>query len=306
MSLRPIKSISKPQMVTDGDGVQINRVFGHNNTSQTDPFLMLDHLKNDDPNVAMNGFPWHPHRGIETITYNIKGSIQHEDSLGNKGLLQDGDVQWMTAGSGIIHQEMPMPGASPIFHGFQLWSNLPAKKKMMDPRYQDIPSKDIPEVVEDDGTKARIITGDFWGKTGPVTGIETNPRYLDITVPPNVERIIKIELEHHAFAYLFDGSGFFYNSSAPIPAPTEYVSSKGISEAVSANPVENRNLIIFDRGNEIKLRSGQNGMRFLLVSGRPLKEPIAWHGPIVMNTRDELIKAFEEYENGTFLKNHIR
>ncbi|MBI9097489.1 MAG: pirin family protein [Spirochaetaceae bacterium] len=306
MSLGPIKSISRSQLVTDGDGVQINRVFGHGTTTETDPFLLLDHLINDDPLKPMNGFPWHPHRGIETITYNIQGGIQHEDSLGNKGVLRDGDVQWMTAGSGIIHQEMPYHGSGPLFHGFQLWANLPAEKKMMDPRYQDIPSGEIPEVIDDDGTKVKIITGTFRGKTGPVTGIVTDPKYIDITVPPHREKTLKINLDHHSFAYLFEGSGLFYGASSPIPAPTEYVTAKGVTEVVSANPVENRNLIIFDRGDEIKLKSGPEGMRFLLISGRPLKEPVAWHGPIVMNSRDELITAFQEYENGTFLKNHIQ
>lgn len=295
MSLRQIKNISKPQGVSDGAGVKINRVFGNDSTSETDPFLLLDHIQNDDPDAPISGFPWHPHRGIETITYLIKGGIKHEDSLGNSGILQDGDVQWMTAGSGIIHQEMPAPGASPIFHGFQLWANLPAANKMMDPRYQDVPSVEIPEVIEDDGSKARIITGDFWGKTGPVTGIVTNPRYLDITLPPNRERSIKVAIEQNAFAYVFMGDGSFLDASSPQSvAPDKIV----------GQTAENRSLVLFDSGDEIRVRSGGDGMRFLLVSGQPLKESVAWYGPIVMNTQAELIKAFDEYNNGTFLKSN--
>lgn len=294
MSLRQIKSITKPQKVSDGDDVKINRVFGNDSTSETDPFLLLDHIQNDDPNIATSaGFPWHPHRGIETITYIIKGSVKHEDSLGNSGILRDGDVQWMTAGSGIIHQEIPVPGASPLSHGFQLWANLPAANKMMPPRYQDIPAVEIPEVVEDDGSKARIITGEFWGKTGPVTGIVTNPRYLDITLPPHRERSIKIALEQNAFAYVFMGDGSFLNGSNPLSVK---------KDSMLGHPAENRSLVLFDSGDEIRVRSGKEGMRFLLVSGQPLKETVAWAGPIVMNTKEELFKAFDEYKNGTFLK----
>ncbi|MDA3957850.1 pirin family protein [Oceanispirochaeta sp.] len=302
MSLRPINSISRPQQVRDGAGVDINRVFGHDNTAVTDPFLMLDHLENRDPVNFMAGFPWHPHRGIETITYVLDGGVEHQDSLGNKGSLLAGDVQWMTAGSGIIHQEMPHKSSGPIFHGFQLWANLPSERKMMDPRYQDIPALEIPEIIEDDGTRARIITGHFWGKTGPVHGIVTDPRYLDITMPPRKQRRFKVNLEHHAFAYVFSGSGQFKDASAPFPVQTEYVTEKGVSDPISSHVVENRNLVLFDRGDEIFVESGEEGMRFLLVSGQPLKEPVAWHGPIVMNTREELVLAFEEYQNGNFIK----
>jgi len=302
MSLSPIKKILKPQLVIDGAGVEINRVFGGNDTKLTDPFLLLDHLKNDDPDNPIAGFPWHPHRGIETITYMIEGGIHHEDSIGNSGILRSGDVQWMTAGSGIIHQEMPAKDAGAIFHGFQLWANLPSSRKMMDPRYQDIKSGQIPEVVDDDGTKVRVITGSFWGKTGPVTGIVTNPRYLDISLPPNIDRTIEVELDQNAFAYVFSGSGTFKNASLPVNAPTEYVSNEGISETMPALPFENRTLVLFDTGSEIRVQTGAQGMRMLLVSGRPLKEPVAWRGPIVMNTQEELAAAFQEYRDGTFLK----
>jgi len=306
MSLRPVAGIRRPVPVVDGAGVDINRVFGHGDTSITDPFLMLDHLQNNDPVNFMAGFPWHPHRGIETITYVLDGGVEHQDSLGNSGSLKAGDVQWMTAGSGIVHQEMPHEASGPIFHGFQLWANLPSAKKMMDPRYQDIPSVEIPEVTEDDGTRARIITGSFWGKTGPVVGIETDPRYLDIIMPPGRTRRFKINLEHHAFAYVFSGSGHFRDASAPVPVMTEYVTDKGVSDPIAAHAVENRNLVLFDRGDEISVQAGPEGIRFLLVSGQPLKEPVAWHGPIVMNTREELIQAFDEYQKGTFLKHRGR
>lgn len=284
MSTRTVKDIIKAKKATDGAGVKLNRVFSHEETSLTDPFLLLDHLKNEDPAKGMPGFPWHPHRGIETITYMLDGGIQHEDSLGNKGALNPGDVQWMTAGSGIIHQEMPLDGAGNRYHGFQLWANLPSSHKMMSPRYQDIPSVEIPEETEDDGSKARIITGSFRGKTGPVSGIVTDPTYVDLMVPPDKEIRIPISLEQNAFAYIFEGSALFAHSSRPYDL------------------AGNESLVLFDSGDEIRLRSGEKGVRFLLISGRPLKETIAWYGPIVMNTRDELVQAFDEYEKGTFLK----
>jgi len=302
MSLKPIRRIIKPTETMDGAGVKLSRVFGHDEVDLTDPFLMLDHFKSEDPKAVSPGFPWHPHRGIETISYILDGGIKHEDSLGNTGELKSGDVQWMTAGSGIVHQEMPLPEHPNIGHGFQLWANLPSQRKMTDPRYQDIPSLEIPEITEDDGSHARVITGDFWGKKGPVTGIATNPTYVDLSIPPNVERSIKVSLDQNSFIYLFEGSAWFRDSSHPIPAPTEYMDQRGITDPLPAHPIENRNLILFDRGDEIRLKAGPQGARFLLISGRVLREPIAWHGPIVMNSREELIKAFEEYQNGTFLK----
>ncbi len=304
MSLRPIRDMTKPRRVRDGAGVDLDRVFSNHTTDQTDPFLLLDHLQNDDPDKPLAGFPWHPHRGIETITYLISGGVQHEDSLGNTGILKDGDVQWMTAGSGIIHQEMPAPGSSPLYHGFQLWANLPSAKKMIPPRYQDIPSQEIPEITEDDGCKARVITGEFWGKTGPVTGISTNPRYLDILVPPEGERNIKIPLEQNAFAYIFMGKGVFLGASSPQPVLTEYINRTNTTSPLLSHPAETRSLVLFDRGDEIRIRAGEEGMRFLLVSGQPLKEPVAWYGPIVMNTKEELEQAYDEFNKGTFLKTH--
>jgi quercetin 2,3-dioxygenase len=305
MSISPIKRVSKGQNVLEGAGVPIYRAFGHDLTDETDPFLMLDHFRSEDGNGMAAGFPWHPHRGIETISYILAGAIEHEDSLGNKGNLTAGDIQWMTAGSGTIHQEMPNKGTDGAVHGFQLWANLPASEKMSDPRYQDIQAKEIPEIIDDDGTKARVIAGEFWGQTGPVIGIATNPRYLDIEVPPNTTRSLGMNLEQHAFAYVFEGSGTFRSASTPVPAPTEYVTEQGTTDVLAAHPVENRNLILFDSGDEIRVSTGDHVIRFLLVSGKPLREPVAWHGPIVMNTYEELQTAFTEYQEGTFLKHAI-
>ena len=306
MSLRPIKSITRPVQVMEGAGVPVNRVFGHNEVNMTDPFLMMDHFKAEDPNAVSPGFPWHPHRGIETITYMLNGQIKHEDSLGNTGVLGSGDIQWMTAGSGIIHQEMPVQGTANIGHGFQLWANLPSALKMTDPRYQDIPAVEIPEITEDDGTLARVIAGKFWGQKGPVTDIASDPSYLDIYIPPRSRRSIKIDLVQNAFAYVFEGKGKFRGASSAMPAATEYMTETGISDAIPSHPVENRNLVLFDSGDEIYVETEDQGMRFLLISGKALKEPVAWHGPIVMNTREELIQAFEEYERGTFIKHQNR
>ena len=302
MSIRPVKRQSFAQPTLEGAGVHLHRAFGFGDTAETDPFLLFDDFRNEIPEYYLKGFPWHPHRGIETITYVLAGEVDHGDSLGNKGILRSGDIQWMTAGSGIIHQEMPKGNQAGQMHGFQLWANLPSHKKMTDPRYQDIPSVEIPEVTEDDGTKVRIITGDFMGRTGPVEGIAANPNYLDIQVPAGRTRIFKVETTRHAFAYVFEGSGNFRGSSPPLLAPTEYVDSQGTTDAMAAHPAENRTLVLFDRGDEIRVTAGETGIRFLLVSGEPLKEPVAWHGPIVMNTQEELRKAFQEYQTGRFLK----
>jgi quercetin 2,3-dioxygenase len=302
MSIRPVKKELIAQPTIEGAGVHLHRAFGFGDTDITDPFLLFDDFRNDIPSQYLNGFPWHPHRGIETITYILAGEVEHGDSLGNKGLLRNGDIQWMTAGSGIIHQEMPRGDKQGKMHGFQLWANLPSAKKMTDPRYQDVPALEIPEVTEDDGTRARIITGDFWGKKGPVEGIAANPSYLDISIPPNTRRTIKVDTGKNAFAYVFAGSGWFRDASEPLPAPTEYVDSTGTTEAMPSHPAENRTLVLFDRGDEILVESREEGIRFLLISGEPLKEPVAWHGPIVMNTQQELYQAFEEYQKGTFLR----
>ncbi len=299
MSIRPVKRHSKAMPTREGAGVDLFRAFGFEEPSAFDPFLLLDDFRNDRPEEYAAGFPWHPHRGIETITYVLAGSVEHGDSLGNQGIIQPGDLQWMTAGRGIIHQEMPQGDAQGRMHGFQLWANLPAALKMTAPRYQEVSSADIPEVIEDDGTKARIICGEMWGAKGPVEGIAADPVYVDVSVPPGKRRSLPVETDSHAFAYVFAGSGTFLNASGPRRPVTEAVGEV----AETAEPmVDNRSLILFDRGDTVTVQAGDQGIRFLLVSGRPLREPVAWHGPVVMNTRQELVQAFEELQRGTFLK----
>lgn len=299
MSLRPIKRLSRAKPTLEGAGVHLRRAFGFGNTSEFDPFLLLDDFRNDIPDDYLAGFPWHPHRGIETITYVLAGTVEHGDSLGNRGAIAPGEVQWMTAGRGIIHQEMPKGDAAGRMHGFQLWANLPSSLKMSAPRYQEIKAAEIPEVTDDDGTHARIVCGTFWGKQGPVDGIAADPTYLDITVAPGKRKTLPVETTRHAFAYVFAGGGKFCNASAPLAVPTE-----GIKWADTAPPTEadNRSLVLFDRGDEVAVQAGDEGIRFLLVSGKPLEEPVAWYGPIVMNTQQELQQAYEELREGTFLK----
>ena len=299
MSLRPIKKLSKSKPTREGAGVHLRRAFGFGNTSDFDPFLLFDDFRNDIPEDYLAGFPWHPHRGIETITYVLAGTVEHGDSLGNRGAISPGDVQWMTAGRGIIHQEMPKGDNLGRMHGFQLWANLPSAMKMTAPRYQEIKAPEIPVVTEDDGTTARIICGNFWGKRGPVEGIASDPSYLDISVPPNKRKKLPVETTRHAFAYVFAGSGKFCNASGPLAVPTEGL---GWADTTPPTEADNRSLILFDRGDEVEVQAGDDGIRFLLVSGKPLEEPVAWYGPIVMNTQEQLRQAFEELKEGTFLK----
>jgi hypothetical protein len=296
MSIRPVKRLTRSQLTMEGAGVRLRRAFGFGDTNEVDPFLLFDDFRGDRPDDYLAGFPWHPHRGIETITYVLAGNVDHGDSLGNKGTIGAGDVQWMTAGSGIVHQEMPHGNDRGQMHGFQLWANLPASLKMTHPRYQDVSSKDIPEVTDDDGTKVRIICGSFWGRRGPVEGVAAEPQYLDIWVPPGLRRSLPVARSLNAFAYVFAGAGKFAGASDPQPVKTDVV---GGGEGV---PADNRSLILFDAGDEITVQTGDDGIRFLLVSGAPIQEPVAWRGPIVMNTNEELRQAFEEYRNGTFLK----
>ena len=279
--------------------MKLHRAFGFGKTDEFDPFLLLDDFRNDDPDDYLAGFPWHPHRGIETVTYVLAGDVEHGDSLGNRGNLGAGDVQWMTAGSGILHQEMPRGDASGRMHGFQLWANLPASRKMTAPRYQDIAAAEIPELTDDDGTHVRVVCGDFRGTRGPVEGIAADPSYLDISVPAGQRKSIPVELGRHAFAYIFDGTGSFRASSDPRAVQTDLVGS-GLPELPSA--VGNRSLVLFDAGDEITVQAGEEGIRFLLVSGQPLREPVAWYGPIVMNTREELVQAQSDLDTGTFIK----
>jgi len=299
MSIRPVKRHSLSTPALEGAGVHLRRAFGFGDTSDFDPFLLFDDFRNERPADYLAGFPWHPHRGIETITYVLSGTVEHGDSLGNRGALGAGDVQWMTAGRGIIHQEMPKGDSAGRMHGFQLWANLPASLKMTAPRYQDVVAGDIPEVTDDDGTRARVVCGTFWGKTGPVDGIAAEPRYLDLWVPPGRRRSLPVETSRHAFAYVFEGSGRFANASEPRAVLHEAVDG---SEAQSWEPAGDRSLVVFDSGDEVVVQAGEQGIRFLLVSGQPLREPVAWYGPIVMNTQDQLEEAFSELRAGTFLR----
>ena len=299
MSLRPVKQIFETKPTIEGAGVRLQRAFGFGKTAEFDPFLLLDDFRSDNPADYVAGFPWHPHRGIETITYVLAGEVAHGDSLGNKGRMTAGDVQWMTAGSGILHQEMPAGDEQGRMHGFQLWANLPASLKMTNPRYQDIPASAIPEVTEDDGSKARVICGEFWGKTGPVDGVAAEPRYVDISIPPNKRKRIKVETTRNAFTYVFAGAGTFSDASKPQAVLTESAVDPNAPPAYDAR---NHSLVLFDRGDEIVVQAGPEGIRFLLVSGQPLEEPVAWQGPIVMNTEAELRQAWSELQSGTFIR----
>jgi quercetin 2,3-dioxygenase len=296
MSVRPIKEVIRTKPALEGAGVKLQRAFGFGNTTEFDPFLLLDDFRNENPDDYLAGFPWHPHRGIETITYVLAGHVEHGDSLGNRGSLGAGDVQWMTAGSGILHQEMPKGDAHGRMHGFQLWANLPASLKMTNPRYQDIAARDIPEVVDDDGTRVRVIIGDFWGQKGPVEGVAADPRYLDVSVPPGRQKRLPVDRSRHAFAYVFAGSGSFRDASAPRAVQNE------LTGVADRGEIGNRSLVLFDRGDEVTVQAGDEGIRFLLVSGKPLEEPVAWYGPIVMNTDEEIRQAYAELRAGTFIK----
>jgi redox-sensitive bicupin YhaK (pirin superfamily) len=300
MSIRPVKRIVQSQPTLEGAGVKLRRAFGFNDTQETDPFLLLDDFRNDRPQDYLAGFPWHPHRGIETITYVLSGTVEHGDSLGNRGKLGAGDVQWMTAGRGIMHQEMPQGDAQGRMHGFQLWANLPSSLKMTAPRYQDIKAAEIPEVVDDDGTRVRVVCGEFWGKKGPVDGVAADPRYLDISVPAGRRKKLKVETERHAFAYIFEGDGRFASASRPLGVLTE--KQVDGEELLMREQVGDRSLVLFDSGDEIEVQAGDRGIRFLLVSGKPIEEPVAWYGPIVMNTRAQLEQAVAELCNGTFIR----
>ena len=314
MPIRPIKRVTQARPTIEGAGVRLRRAFGFGETDATDPFLLLDDFRNENPDDYLAGFPWHPHRGIETITYMLAGTVSHGDSLGNSGTLGPGDVQWMTAGSGILHQEMPAGDAEGRMHGFQLWANLPAALKMTEPRYQDVASPDIPEVIDDDGVRVRIVCGEFAGRTGPVAGIAAAPRYLDVGVPPGQGASFAVDPAAHAFAYVFDGAGTFGAASQPgsgagagAPGVASRPDAGGTAEAESRSrgtPGEtgNRSLVLFAAGDEVAIQAGDTGIRFLLVSGRPLEEPVAWRGPIVMNTDEELRQAYAELRDGTFIK----
>ena len=299
MSIRPIKRVAQAQPTIEGAVARLRRAFGFGKTSDFDPFLLLDDFRNENPDDYLAGFPWHPHRGIETITYVLAGEVNHGDSLGNSGQLGAGDVQWMTAGSGILHQEMPRGDAQGRMHGFQLWANLPSSLKMSPPRYQDVSAPDIPEVIDDDGTTVRVVVVEFWGKKGPVDGIASDPRYLDVSVPPGHRKTLQVEMSRHAFAYVFEGAGTFRDASQPLAVQTDQV---GAGDDGILDETGNRSLVLFDSGDEVTVQAGGAGMRFLLISGKPLEEPVAWRGPIVMNTQEELQQAYAELRAGTFIK----
>ncbi|MCT4554913.1 MAG: pirin family protein [Pelagimonas sp.] len=300
MTFRPVVHTSQARPTMEGAGVHLHRVFGFGDPSHTDPFLMMDDFRNDDPEAYKAGFPWHPHRGIETITYVLDGEVEHGDSLGNRGVLGAGSVQWMTAGSGIMHQEMPRGNAAGQMHGFQLWANLPSTLKMTAPRYQDIQASDIPEIVEDDGTRVKVVTGAFWGRKGPVDGIAADPLYLDVSVPPNVKKSLPVDTRNNAFAYVFAGAGRFSDAADPIGVRVE--KEVNGQELNIRDLSGNRTLVRFGNGDEVTVQAGPEGVRFLLIAGRPIQEPVAWHGPIVMNTKDEIRQVMRDLQNGTFIR----
>jgi redox-sensitive bicupin YhaK (pirin superfamily) len=296
---RKIKKVMKSKPTIEGAGVHLNRAFGYSQVPMFDPFLLLDDFRSDDPKLYLKGFPWHPHRGIETITYMLSGTVEHGDSMGNKGVIGPGEVQWMTAGSGIIHQEMPKGDKKGQMGGFQLWANLPASHKMMNPRYRDVKANQIPEVSTAKGAKIRIISGEVKGTKGPVRDIITDPEYLDIEVPSGSEFVHPTKPGYTVFAYVIQGKGYFCRKKNPFTYEMEGENYFDLQR----NPfVANGSMVLFDDGEQISVSTEEESVRFLLMSGKPLGEPVAWYGPIVMNTQEELRIAFEEYRNGTFIR----
>jgi redox-sensitive bicupin YhaK (pirin superfamily) len=296
---RNIRKVIRSKPTIEGAGVHLKRAFGFSETPQFDPFLLFDDFRSDDPRHYLKGFPWHPHRGIETITYVLCGDVEHGDSMGNRGVIASGDVQWMTAGSGIIHQEMPKGDENGMMWGFQLWANLPASQKMMNPRYRDVKDNQIPEVSAGEGVKIRIICGEVKGTRGPVRDIVVDPEYLDCTVSAGTEFIHPTKPGHTVFAYIIGGKAHFCKEKNPFAYEIEGVNYSDIQRDAY---VRNENLVLFDDGEKIVVSTEDEPVRFLLISGKPLREPVAWYGPIVMNTQKELQIAFEEYQNGTFIK----
>jgi redox-sensitive bicupin YhaK (pirin superfamily) len=296
---RKIKKVLKSKPTIEGGGVHLRRGFGFSEVPMFDPFLMLDDFRSDNPEHYLKGFPWHPHRGIETITYILNGEVEHGDSMGNKGVITPGDVQWMTAGSGVIHQEMPKGDSNDIMGGFQVWANLPASHKMMDPRYRDVKSVQIPEVQMKNGITIKIICGRIGETDGPVKDIVIDPQYLDVTVPPGTEFTHVTKKEHNVLAYVIEGRGYFCIEKNPF---TYEMVGENYFDLERDPFVSNGTLVLFDKGDEIKVITEDKPVRFLLISGKPIGEPVAWYGPIVMNTQEELRTAFDEYRNGSFIK----
>jgi redox-sensitive bicupin YhaK (pirin superfamily) len=296
---RKIKKILISQPTIEGAGVHLHRGFGFREVPMFDPFLMFDDFRQDDPERYLPGFPWHPHRGIETITYMLRGTAEHGDSMGNKGVIGPGDIQWMTAGSGIVHQEMPKGGEDGRMGGFQLWANLPASQKMMDPRYRDVKRTDIPEVTLSGGVSVRVICGTVGKTRGPVRDIVIDPEYLDISMPPGTEFVHPTKPGHTVLAYAFEGQGCFSDASDPSSYDVEPASYFELER----KPFQgDHSVVLFGDGGRIKVATTDSPVRFLLIAGRPLGEPVAWQGPIVMNTQDELKSAFREYRAGTFIR----
>ncbi|WP_305064290.1 pirin family protein [Methanococcoides sp.] len=296
---RSINKIMKSRPTIEGAGVHLKRAFGFDQAPQLDPFLLLDDFHSNDPNEFLMGFPWHPHRGIETITYVLTGKIEHGDSMGNSGIINAGDVQWMTAGSGIIHQEMPKGESDGSLWGFQLWANLPASHKMMEPRYREVKNEQIPEVVLENNVRVKVICGEIEGNKGPVQDIVTDPEYLDVTIPANTVFTHPTKMGYTVFAYVMKGNGSFDENEYTYAYEVEDAEYSDLDNSSSIGP---ENLIMFNDGDRISVTSRDEGARFLLISGKPLNEPVAWYGPIVMNTQEELEIAFEEYRKGTFIK----
>ncbi|MFO7462313.1 MAG: pirin family protein [Desulfatiglandales bacterium] len=296
---RTIYKVVKSKPAIEGAGVHLKRVFGHSQVPLFDPFLLLDDFRSDNPSHYLKGFPWHPHRGIETITYVLRGRVEHGDSMGNTGVISPGDVQWMTAGSGIIHQEMPKGDPEGFMGGFQLWANLPASGKRMNPRYRDVNSDHIPEVVLEQGTRVRVICGEVSGQKGPVRDIVIDPEYLDVTVPPETEFSHPTKPGHKVFAYVIGGAAYFCQEKKPFVYEVE---GANYFDMDTDPLIGNETLVLYGDGEKIVVSTEKQPVRFLLVSGRPLGEPVAWYGPIVMNTQAELEAAFDEYRHGTFIK----
>ncbi len=296
---RRIRKIFKSRPTLEGAGVHLRRVFGNSEVPLFDPFLLLDDFRNTDPQKYIKGFPWHPHRGIETITYVLRGDVEHGDSMGNTGVITSGDMQWMTAGSGIIHQEMPQGDGSGVMEGFQLWANLPKARKMMPPRYRDIKSTQVPEVEAKNGARIKVICGTVEGRQGPVRDIIIEPEYLDVTLPALAEFVHKTPRGHTVFAYVIAGKGVFCREKNPFAYDAlgeNYFDMK-------RDPyIHNGTAVLFEDGDQVTVSAQGEAVRFLLISGKPINEPVAWYGPIVMNTEEELQVAFEEYRNGTFIK----
>lgn len=298
---RKIRKVLKSKPVIEGAGVHLKRAFGFSEVPQFDPFLLFDDFRSGNPEEYIKGFPWHPHRGIETITYVLKGDVEHGDSMGNKGVIGSGDVQWMTAGSGIIHQEMPKGDPDGRMLGFQLWANLPASQKMMDPRYRDVKSNQIPEVLLDNGTKIKIICGRVGETSGPVQDIVIEPEYLDVTVQVQATYRHPTKTGHNVFIYVIGGKGYLCQEREPFTYEFEGINYFDMER----DPfVGNGEIVLFEDGEEVVVSTEDEPVRFLLISGKPLGEPVAWSGPIVMNTQEELRTAFEEYHRGTFVKHN--